>query len=356
MSDNSSGSNQSRKRSSQKARSNGRVSGATGQPSSGDRDVFQVLALHGGGIHGVATAAYLADLEEYSESHIRDHFDLLVGTSTGGIIALALSLGIPAREVETLYRENGEEIFRRRVPFVPTGMAKYLWAPYDQEPLCELLRETLGPETRLKDAECRLCIPAVNITTGRNEVFKTPHRDIYTRDPERKMWRVGAATAAAPPYFSPVKIPDRGWYVDGGLWANAPIEVGIAEGRKIGHSLDEVEVLSVGTGQEEYSREGGPHWLFQNGRHGVIGWGSSLVDLVMRSQSQRSQDLGHYLLSNDQVVHVDFPLPSDVGGLDAVGEVDVLADRARSEAKQNGSAVRDQFFVSEASPTEANQS
>lgn len=356
MSDNSSGSNQSTKRSSQEARPNGRVPGSNGQPSSSDSDVFQVLALHGGGIHGVATAAYLADLEEYSESHIRDHFDLLVGTSTGGIIALALSLGIPARKIETLYRENGEEIFRRRVPFIPTGMAKYLWAPYDQEPLCELLRETLGPETRLKDADCRLCIPAVNITTGRNEVFKTPHRDIYTRDPEQKMWRVGAATAAAPTYFSPVKIPDRGWYVDGGLWANAPIEVGIAEGREIGHSLNKIEVLSVGTGQKEYNREGEPHRLFRDGRHGVIGWGSSLVDLVMRSQSQRSQDLGQYFLSEDQIIHVDFPLPSDVGGLDAVGQVDVLADRARSKAKQNGFTIREQFFGPEASPTEANQS
>jgi len=356
MSDSSAGSNQNRKRSSQKARSNGHVPDSSGQSSSGDRDVFQVLALHGGGIHGVATAAYLADLEEYSESHIRDHFDLLVGTSTGGIIALALSLGIPARQVETLYRENGGEIFRPRVPFIPTGIAKYLWSPYDQEPLCELLRETLGSETRLKDAESRLCIPAVNITTGRNEVFKTPHLDIYTRDPEQKMWRVGAATAAAPTYFSPVKIPDRGWYVDGGLWANAPIEVGIAEGREIGHSLDNIEVLSVGTGQKEYNREGEPHRLFRDGRHGVIGWGSSLVDLVMRSQSQRSQNLGQYLLSEDQVMHVDFPLPSNVGGLDAVGQVDVLADRARSRAKQNGHTVREHFFWSEASSTEANQS
>ena len=309
---------------------------------------FRVLALHGGGIHGVATAVYLRDLEERSGSRAQEHFDLVVGTSTGGIIALALSLGIPARKIETLYRERGEEIFRRRRHLIPQTIAPFFGPLYDNEPLCQLLAEILGPDTQIADAECRLCIPAVNITAGRNVVFKTRHRPEYERDHALKMWRVAAATAAAPAYFPPVEIPERGWFVDGGLWANAPIEVGIAEARQLGCSLDQIEVLSIGTGQKAFHRDGSPHRIFGSGRHGIFGWGKELVDLVMRSQSQRSRNLAQYLLPEGQITHVDFPLHDDAGGLDAVEEVDTFANRALTKAKMSGQDIRERFFQSEA--------
>lgn len=311
---------------------------------SGTGSRFRVLVLHGGGIHGVSTAAYLADLEKHSGSEIREHFDLIVGTSTGGIVAVALALGIPAIEVEGLYREHGKDIFSRRMPFLPRRIAKYFGPLYGIEPLCKLLMEIFGPDTELGEAKCPLCVPAINITTGRNVVFKTRHRAAYERDHKLEIWRVAAATAAAPVYFPPVKISDRGWFVDGGLWANAPIEVGIAEGRKLGYSLDQIEVLSVGTGEKAFQRSGAPHQIFRNARHGIIGWGQDLVDLVMRSQSQRSQDLARYLLSEEQILHVDFPLPNYTGGLDAVEEVDTLANRARTQAKKNSQGVRKRFF------------
>ena len=310
-------------------------------------DCFQVLVLHGGGIHGVASAVYLRDLEERSGSRAREHFDLLVGTSTGGIIALALSLGIPAREIETLYRKRRDEIFSRRLPLVPQKIAQFVGSLYDNEPLCRLLREILGSETQIDEAKCPVCIPAINITTGRNVVFKTRHRPEYERDHALKMWRVAAATAAAPVYFPPVEIPDRGWFVDGGLWANAPIEVGIAEARQLGHSLDHIEILSIGTGQKSYYRDGEPHRIFHNGRHGIFGWGQDLVDLVMRAQSQRSRNLARYLLAENQVEHIDFPLHDDAGGIDAVGEADTFAERAQTEAKKSGRDVRTRFFRSE---------
>jgi len=311
------------------------------------RSEFRVLALHGGGIHGVATAAYLADLEKHSDTRVLEHFDLLVGTSTGGIIALALSLGIPASEIETLYCEHGAEIFSRRIPLpLPSWIAGFFGPVYYDDSLHQLLADILGPATQLGDANCPLCIPAINITAGRNVVFKTRHRPEYERDHELKMWRVAGATAAAPVYFPPTHIPDRGWFVDGGLWSNAPIEVGIAEGCKLGYALDRIEVLSIGTGQRAFCRNGTAHWLLRNARHGAAGWGLDLVDLVMRSQSQRSRNLAEYLLPDDQLVHVDFPLHDGAGGLDAVGEVDTFADRARTQAKRNGQSVRRRFFQS----------
>lgn len=307
---------------------------------------FRVLALHGGGIHGVATAAYLADLEKHSDTRTLEHFDLMVGTSTGGIIALALSVGIPASEVEALYCEHGDDIFNRQVPLIPSWVAGFFGPVYDNSSLHRLLADILGPNTQLGEAECPLCIPAINVTAGRNVVFKTPHRPEYERDYELKIWRVAGATAAAPVYFPPTEIPGRGWFIDGGLWSNAPIEVGIAEGCKLGYTLDQIEVLSIGTGRKAFNRDGTPHWLLRKARHGAAGWGLDLVDLVMRAQSQRSRNLAEYLLPEKQLTHVDFPLHNDAGGLDAVGEVDTFADRARTQAKKNGRSIRRRFFRS----------
>lgn len=74
-------------------------------------DRFQILSLDGGGIKGIFSAAVLAHLEDDLQIRITDHFDLLTGTSTGGIIALALGRGMRPREVVQFYVENGPKIF-----------------------------------------------------------------------------------------------------------------------------------------------------------------------------------------------------------------------------------------------------
>ena len=81
---------------------------------------FKVLAIDGGGIRGACPAAFLRYIEERIDAPIHRYFDLIVGTSTGGIIALSLSCGIPAAEILKLYRQNGETIFKRRHPRLPS--------------------------------------------------------------------------------------------------------------------------------------------------------------------------------------------------------------------------------------------
>ena len=75
---------------------------------------FQILSLDGGGIKGLFSAAVLAKLEEDLNTNITDHFDLIVGTSTGGIIALGLGLGMKPQEIVQFYVESGPQIFRDR--------------------------------------------------------------------------------------------------------------------------------------------------------------------------------------------------------------------------------------------------
>ena len=305
---------------------------------------FRVLALHGGGIHGVATATYLADIEQRTEAPLYRHFDLVTGTSTGGLIALALSLGISAVEVQRLYLEEGASIFQRRHSLLPKRLAALIGPLYRSAPFHDQLQRVLGRDTRLGEAKCRLCIPAINIRSGDAVVFKTRHHEDFERDHRLRMWRVAAATTAAPIFFRPAQIPKRGWFVDGGLWANAPIEVGVAEGLKLGYRLDEIEVLSIGTGTQAFHKAGLPHWIFRHARHGLLGWGRKLVHLIMRTQVQRAQNLTGYLFPEGHLRHIDFDLPDYAGGLDAVGRAEMFAERARARAKRTARDVRERFF------------
>ena len=95
---------------------------------------FQVLSLSGGGYRGLYTAKILADLEQEIGGPIAQRFDLIAGTSIGGILALAVAMEIPAEQMVKLFEQHGQEIFKRRLSL--WGIVR---APYSPEPLKRLL-------------------------------------------------------------------------------------------------------------------------------------------------------------------------------------------------------------------------
>src|SRR5690625_3930592 len=96
---------------------------------------FRILSLSGGGYRGLFTARILADLEERIRAPIATRFDLIAGTSIGGILALALALEVPAKQMVALFEERGDEIFKKRWSFL-----SYLRSPYTQASLAALLQ------------------------------------------------------------------------------------------------------------------------------------------------------------------------------------------------------------------------
>ena len=321
----------------------------------GDSTEFKVLSLDGGGIRGVFAATYLA----YVEKHLRDrtgrYFDLIVGTSTGGIIALALAMRIPASRIASLYQQKGEMIFTRRWPsFLGRKVPMAVDSLYRSGPLYEELKSVFGEETLLGEASNRLCIPALNLSTGKAVVFKTRHHDEYERDHELPLWKVAAATSAAPLYFRSVSIPQAGGaFVDGGLWANTPTMVGVAEAIRLGYTREQVRVLSIGTGSKAFYRDGHADGRFLGGlRFGFAGWRNDLVDLVMRSQTQRASNLSSYLLPDENHRRIEFDLPGDDFGLDAVRYTNLLAERAHEKGKSTSYDVRKEFFQRQVEPFE----
>src|SRR5262245_50915596 len=114
---------------------------------------FRILALDGGGIRGIFTASFLATVEDLLPGRVCEYFDLVVGTSTGGIIGLAVAFGIPARRVLDLYLERGPRIFAR-----PRGLGMLLRPKYGNRLLARSLREIFG-DRAINEALIPICIP-----------------------------------------------------------------------------------------------------------------------------------------------------------------------------------------------------
>ncbi|GJM32929.1 MAG: hypothetical protein DHS20C18_19300 [Saprospiraceae bacterium] len=216
---------------------------------------FKVLAIDGGGIKGLYSTRVLQEIEQrYGDCFLADHFDLICGTSTGGLIALALSLRKKAREVADFYVQKGDKIFpysswlSRQFAFI----RQTLWyGKYGDKALKKCLEEFLGADTRMEDAQVSLCIPSYNLTRGEPIVFKTPHGSFY-RDRKIKMVDVALATSAAPTYFpiAELNYPTiKGLFVDGGVWANNPTLCGVLEALDHfvgeGKEFDSYSVLSI---------------------------------------------------------------------------------------------------------------
>jgi patatin-like phospholipase/acyl hydrolase len=165
---------------------------------------FQILSLDGGGIKGLFSAAILAFFEEDLKLKIIDHFDLIVGTSTGGIIALALGLGISPREIVEFYVNKGPMIFPKiKFPRVK----QFLKRKYNSKNLEKALIDCFG-DKHLADSKKRLVIPSYNISNDDVYLFKTSHHERLRRDYKVPVWKVAMATSAAPTFFSSFREMD----------------------------------------------------------------------------------------------------------------------------------------------------
>ena len=269
-----------------------------------DRE-FRILSIDGGGIRGIFPAAVLAELERryLDGDSVAGYFDLITGTSTGGIIAIGLGAGIPATRILQFYVEDGQAIFP------PKGRLARLWGArrlvthmYDSQNLRVHLQQQLGSRT-LRDSSSRLCIPSCDGTHGDIWVYKTPHHPDYQMDGSQGMVEVALATSAAPTYFRPLE--DGGYrLLDGGLWANNPIMVGVVEAlTALGAPAGRIRVLSLGCGSEPY-RVG--RWKMTAG--GVLGWRDIVIG-AMRYQSLSALGQARLLLGADRVDRIE-PVPS----------------------------------------------
>ena len=269
---------------------------------------MRVLSIDGGGIRGLIPASVLVEIEamiqerEGPEARLADYFDLVAGTSTGGIIAGLLLLpqdgdvdgrgaGRPslrtAEDVVQFYLTNASKLFGQSLGQRLKRIGGLFDARYGPSGFNQVLHETVGPrggaqpEPMLSDLIRPTVITTYNATTGAPYFFKQHEaasggHDFALRD-------VVLATASAPTYFEPVAVVsddgEVGACVDGGVFANNPAMCAYAEAvRAFGLGAKDMAMLSIGTGTsvDRYDHQEIRGW-------GVTSWVRPLIDMMMAS-------------------------------------------------------------------------
>jgi patatin-like phospholipase/acyl hydrolase len=270
---------------------------------------FQILALDGGGVKALFTAHVLARLEDDLGVCIRDSFDLIAGTSAGGIIALALGAGLRPADIVQHYQHLAATVFpanRRRWWRLPPRLRHPI---YPQQPLRDALHQVFG-DRRLGDSDRRLVIPAWDVQFGQVHLFKTPHHPRLTRDWKIPMVDVALATTAAPTFLPAARV-DGHRLVDGGTWANNPSVVAITEAVSVlGVPLKAIRVLNVGTTDEVANH---PKKL-DNG--GLATWARHATQLVLTASSRGAQGIAEHLVGRDRYSRFDAQVPAGLYRLD----------------------------------------
>ena len=303
---------------------------------------FRILSLDGGGIMGTYSASVLSFIEQAANVRIADYFDLVTGTSTGGLIALALGMGIPPTKVLAVYREHGPRIFpyaglHRRI----TRRILHLFrAKWSQDRLSDAIHEIVGDGV-LKHAKRMLVIPSFESTEGTAHLFRTPHHPALAHDGGRTAVEVGLATAAAPTFFQAyTSVRSERTYVDGGVWANCPAIVGIVEAvRWLGVRPDRIKVLSIGVTQE-------PYYATQKGKKfgGILSWNVGIIALLMKAQMTGSLLLAEELLGK-RLLRINTVVERGRFAMDDASKINQLMALGKSAGERHLQQVVDEFLM-----------
>jgi uncharacterized protein len=306
---------------------------------------FRILSIDGGGIKGVFPASFLAEIENaLGLQSVAAYFDLIAGTSIGGILAVGLGLGLSATELASLLVRLGPHIF-------PSGNTPTLrlllgWQRYKPDGLRDALTEIFGTRT-LGDSRVRLLIPAFDASKPDIHIYKTAHSKRLMMDHRVRAVEVAMATAAAPTYFPAYDSDHHMTFVDGGVWANNPVALAVVEAitllQWVPHELD---VLSLGCTREILD--------FKQKGHGGLFWLKRGIFAAMHGQSRSATGMAQHLTGRDagfeNVTRIDPIVAPKYFSLDGVAKMKELQGLGYSEARHALPTVRERFFSNIAEP------
>jgi patatin-like phospholipase/acyl hydrolase len=289
--------------------------------------MYRILSLDGGGLRGVLTAKLLERLETNHLGFL-SQVDLFAGTSTGGVLALGLALGLSPTEMGRLYTEAADKVFADSVWDDIRDLGKLTGADYSNQPLKQAILDLVG-EITLGDLPKRVLISSFQLdnnsqTPGVPRTWKPKFFHNFpsqNSDAHEKVVDVALRTGAAPAYF-----PIYQGYVDGGVVVNNPSMCALAQAlhpETGGQKLEEVTLLSIGTGIiSKYLTEKDADW-------GLAQWAPHLLGIVIEggvglADYQCRQILGDRYLRIDPVLPVSMsmdnleqiPIMQEVGQLE----------------------------------------
>lgn len=317
---------------------------------------FKILSLDGGGIKGLYSAHLLRLCERRltNGQPLLAYFDMIAGTSTGGIIALGLGLGRTTEEIVSFYETDGRQIFPA-YPATYLGRKRRLLRSFfkpllNHEALESALKRRFGDET-LGASRTRIVIPAFMMPKTEIAVFKTDHHTDFRHDHATPAWRVARATSAAPTYLKGHEHAESNRvFVDGGIWANNPIMVAVIDALS-SYNLkpEQIQILSIGTGNPPFELSTSKVFA------GMLAW-REVIKAAMFLTSDNATAQAKLLLGPDNVLRIE-PI-----GPDADVELDdydralaELPDLAVRHFDEKAEALRP-FFLEIVEPREAHYS
>ena len=333
---------------------NGRAAANTPASAAGDMasqegvqlhmsDYHRILTIDGGGLKGTVPAAFLAYIEERIDKPLHEYFDVIVGTSTGGIIAAGLALGMSASKILAIYENDGPRIF----PTTTRFSRMLLWwkglvrAKYPVRVLRKVLTEHF-PTQVIGDARTRLVIPSWDPEVQRVYVWKTRHDERFLVDHKKSVVEALVATASAPTYFASSFKSGGTGLIDGGVWANNPMLVATVEALAVlKWNPASIHMLSLGCIKED---------LKAPDDGGRIRWAKSAFDLFLQAQSRSAlastclllDDKGH---PPERLYRIEPSAEKGQYELDSADQIGAMRKLGEELAKKHLKTLRPKFFV-----------
>lgn len=306
---------------------------------------MKVLSIDGGGVRGIIPARILKEIETRTNKPISKLFNIVSGTSTGGLLTLAITKpntqGNPefsAENLVDLYMERSKEIFAKPsiIRKIKTGFglwgSKYDRAAYDKI-LLQIFKDTL-----LSQSLCPIFIPIYSLGNSKpfiaSSYFATRNKenDFYLRD-------IAGAASAAPTYFDPKKFrsPNSTTIyqgVDGGIYANNPELIGVTGVYLLHPSFEigNIILLSLGTGDTIKNNQ-------NSGNDGDIGWlkNKDIIGSMMDAESAIAETAVTAMLKNSNHFRFQLHLPSELADMDNSSDnnLNALLEAAEDFIQQN---------------------
>ena len=290
---------------------------------------YRIVALDGGGIRGLVTLGWLERLSDRYPGWILIA-DVLAGTSTGGILRLALAAGISIGDLRDLYLKRGPVIFGDSLWDDIKDVGNWNGAEYSAEPLKGVLQDVFGDRT-LGDLKQRVVVPVFDLDNGSADPQQRQWKPKIIHnfqgpdnDSDWPCWKAALYTSLAPTFF-----PAMDGYIDGGVFANSPGMIALGQTQDTRNTekapaLNEIRLLALGTGRSlNRIEEANPDW-------GIRQWARPLLQLMFQADMDTADyQLKQFLRERYHRIDVVFPEGTRIS-MDAVGQMDELEAFSRS--------------------------
>lgn len=304
--------------------------------------MVSILSIDGGGIRGIIPAAFLVEIEKRTGRPVCELFDLIAGTSTGGILTAMLtlpnSLGKPkysARQAREAYLEHGGTIFHRSLLRRVTtlgGLARPIYSPRALE---RMLEKYLG-QKRLHTTLTEILVTAYDMASSTPWFFKTSFAKQHRSNVDDPLLtQVVRATIAAPTYFPPLTLEDH-CLIDGGVFASNPALCAYAQARNMYPKEKEFLVASLGTGLQVHHRP-----CSEVDKWGIVKWAVPISTVMLNSSSATVDYQMRALVGSKNYMRFQVDLGEDATGMDDASEQNILRldALAQQAVKQNDAAI-----------------